>query len=103
MRQLSVNQSSLEGLGETLKSFRHKNEKALADGAEVAHHSLYKDADKYCKWLIGKISRGHGCMKSLAIVIIALGVGTVVMSPTIDSLDWKQLSVYFNQQSFLTW
>ncbi|KAL1806948.1 hypothetical protein ACET3Z_030016 [Daucus carota] len=102
-RQLSENQSSLEGLGETLKSLRHKNEKALADGAQGAHHSLLKDADKYCKWLIGKISRGNGCMKSLAIVIIALGVGTVVMSPTIESLDWKQLSVFFNQQSFLTW
>ena len=78
-----------------------KNEKALADGAQGAHFSLLKDADKYCKWLIGKISRGNVCMKSLAIVIIARGVGTV-MSATIESLDWKQLSVFFNQQSFLT-
>ncbi|KAL1803429.1 hypothetical protein ACET3Z_032076 [Daucus carota] len=31
-RQLSVKQSALEGLGEALKSFRQKNEKALADG-----------------------------------------------------------------------
>ncbi|KAL8157585.1 uncharacterized protein LOC141674535 [Apium graveolens] len=98
-RQLSVKQSSLEGLGDTLKSFRQKNEKALTDGLEHAEQILIKNADKYCKWLLGRVSRGHGCMKGFAFVVIALGVGAAVFSPNLESLDWKELSALFSQYS----
>ncbi|KAL1803428.1 hypothetical protein ACET3Z_032075 [Daucus carota] len=98
-RQLSVKQSSLEGLGEALKSFRQKNEKALADGVEHSQQTLIKSADKYCKWLLGKVSRGHGCMKGFAFVVIVLGVGAAVFSPNLESFDWKELSTIFSQYS----
>ncbi|KAF5948684.1 hypothetical protein HYC85_014641 [Camellia sinensis] len=99
-KEFSVKQSSLDALRETLKSFRHKNEEALAGGEDTARQSLFKDADKYCKLILGRLSRGHGCLKSMVFVIIAFGVGAAVMSPSMESWDWNKLSVLFSQQSF---
>ncbi|GFS32995.1 transmembrane protein [Actinidia rufa] len=95
-----VKQPSLDALRETLKSFRQKNEKALAGGEDAAHQVLFKDADKYCKSILGRVTRGHGCMKSVAFAIIALAVGAAVMSPNMESWDWNKLSVLFSQHSF---
>uniref|UniRef100_A0A5B7AHQ4 Transmembrane protein 214-A n=1 Tax=Davidia involucrata TaxID=16924 RepID=A0A5B7AHQ4_DAVIN len=100
-KELSVKQSSLDALGETLRSFRQKNEKALAGEEDAAHQALFKNADKYCKVILGRLSRGLGCMKGMAFAIIALAAGAAVMSPSMESLDWNKLSVMFSpQQSF---
>ena len=72
-----------------------QNEKALTGGAHD-HHALIKEADKYCKLILGKLSRGSGCVKSMAILVVALAVGAAVMSPNMESLDWKKLSVAFS-------
>lgn len=73
----------------------------MASGADTAHLAHLKDADKYCKAILGKVSRGYGCVKSVAFVVIALAVGAACMSPNMESLDWKKLSVVFSpQQSF---
>ncbi|PON87381.1 hypothetical protein TorRG33x02_168730 [Trema orientale] len=95
-KQLSTKLFPLDPLRETLKSFRHQNEKALATGADAAQQALFKDADKYSKLILGRVSRGHGCIKSTAIVVIALAVGAAVISPNIESWDWKKLSLAFN-------
>ncbi|XP_019160275.1 PREDICTED: uncharacterized protein LOC109156867 [Ipomoea nil] len=100
-RVLSARQSSLEALGVMLKSFRHKNEKSLTSGIDVARQSLFKDADKYCKVLLGRISRGHGCLKSSAFIIALLGVGAAAISLNIESWDWNKFSVLFNVQQSL--
>ncbi|KAK9277050.1 hypothetical protein L1049_006589 [Liquidambar formosana] len=93
-KEQSVKQSSLDTLKETLKSFRHKNEKALASKEDFALHALFKDADKYCKVILGRLSRGHGCMRSVAFAVIAVAVGTAIMSsPNMGSWDWNKLSV----------
>lgn len=73
-----------------------QNEKALASDVEPAREKLYKNADKYCKSLLGKVSRGHGCLKSVAIIVVALGVGAAVMNPDIQSFDWNSLSAAIN-------
>lgn len=100
-KEHSVKLSPLDPLRETLKNFRHKNEKALASGADAAHLARFKDADKNCKAILGKASRGYGCVKSVAFVVIALAVGAAYMSPNMESLDWKKLSLVFSsQQSF---
>ncbi|KAK2970202.1 hypothetical protein RJ640_029730 [Escallonia rubra] len=95
-KTLSAKQSSLEALGVTLRSFKLKNEKALEDGEEAARQAIFKDSNKYCKVLLGRLSRGHGCMKSLALAIIVLGVGAVVASPGAGSWDWSKYSVLFS-------
>ncbi|XAR72222.1 hypothetical protein NMG60_11018792 [Bertholletia excelsa] len=99
-KEFSTMQSSHEALKETLKSFRQKNEKALNSGEDGAHQSLLNDADKYCKLILGRVSRGCGCLKGTALAVIALAVGAVVVSTSLDSFGWNKLSVLFAHQSF---
>ncbi|KAL9166634.1 hypothetical protein ABFS82_05G042800 [Erythranthe guttata] len=100
-KEISSKHSSLQPLGETLKSFRQKNEKVLSGGGDVTRQGLFKEADKYCKVILGRVSSGHGCVKIVVFTIAVLAVGAAVVSPNIDAWDWSKLSVLFNaQQSF---
>ncbi|XVF20612.1 hypothetical protein REPUB_Repub12eG0015800 [Reevesia pubescens] len=90
-KQHSVKHSTLDPLRETLKSFRQKNEKAEDD----AHASL-KEADKYCKLILGRLSKGYGCFKGVLFAFIALVAGAAVMSQNVQSLDLDKLSAIFN-------
>ncbi|KAL8142051.1 hypothetical protein V2J09_015083 [Rumex salicifolius] len=80
-KHLNLSQPSREAFKATLKSFQQKNEEALA-GKDASQHSLFKDADKYCKLLVGRLSPGHGCLKGTAIIAVMLGVGAAAMSRT---------------------
>ncbi|KAJ8556415.1 hypothetical protein K7X08_029806 [Anisodus acutangulus] len=100
-KELSRRQSSLEVLKETLKSFRQKNEKSLTGGVD-AHQSHFRDADKYCKMLLARLSHGHGCLKGIA-VLLAVAVGGAIVSQNLEDWDWNKFSVLFNApQSFLS-
>ncbi|KAL6539062.1 hypothetical protein OROMI_025388 [Orobanche minor] len=91
-KTLSFEQSSLEALAESLTSFRRKNAKALSDGADVARLDHFRDADKYCKAILGKFSSGrrHGCFKTMAFsAVVLLAVGAAVVYPRLDGLDWN--------------
>ncbi|XP_010418781.1 PREDICTED: uncharacterized protein LOC104704378 [Camelina sativa] len=63
---------------ETTKSFRLKNEKAITEGG--ANASLYKEADKSCKFISRRISHvwfRHYCFKATAVVLaVAAGLAT---------------------------
>ncbi|KAG6599904.1 uncharacterized protein LOC111447592 [Cucurbita moschata] len=96
----SLKLSPFDALRETLKSFRTKNEEALTSDEVGACQSKYKEADKYAKSILNRVSRGHGCLKSMALIVIALGVGAAVMSPNIESLDWEKLTAFIPQRSF---
>ncbi|XP_044493865.1 uncharacterized protein LOC123217137 isoform X2 [Mangifera indica] len=85
-----------DSLKTTLKSFRQKNENAISGGDDTARQALYKSSDKYCKHILGKLSGSHGCLKSVALLAVALAVGVAFMSPKMESLDWKRISVAFN-------
>lgn len=63
-----------------------------AESAE--QERLIKDADKYCKALLGKLSRGSGCKKIVAFVVLALAVGAAVVS-----WDWNKLTVFFSSEN----
>lgn len=94
---LSADKSSHDVLRETLLHFRSKNEKV--EGVEAVNQPLLKDADKYCKLLLGRLSRGPGCLKSFAVVAVLLGVGAaVVASPDIQSWDWNKFSALLTAQ-----
>ncbi|KAE9603096.1 hypothetical protein Lal_00034008 [Lupinus albus] len=96
----STKLSPYEPLRETLKNFRHTNEKALATGTDAAHQALFKDADKYSKLILGRVSQGHGCVTCLTFTVLVAAVGgAVVLSPNlIEYLDFKKLSVLVNSQ-----
>ncbi|KAA0041010.1 DUF2359 domain-containing protein [Cucumis melo var. makuwa] len=99
-KKYSLQLAPFDALRETLKSFRIKNEKALANEEEDGRHSIYKEADKYTKAILNRVSRSHGCLKSMAFIVIALGIGAAVMSPNIESLDWEKLTAFIPQHSF---
>ncbi|XP_060213598.1 uncharacterized protein LOC132640836 [Lycium barbarum] len=94
-KELSRRQSSLEALKETLKSFRQKNEKSLTGGVD-AHQSDFRDADKYCKMLLARLSRGHGCLKGIGVVLLTVAVGGAIVSQNLEDWDWNEFSVLLN-------
>ncbi|PWA53566.1 hypothetical protein CTI12_AA443680 [Artemisia annua] len=97
---LSAKQSSLEALGETLSSFKNMNEKALTEGdISAAEQKLYKEADKYCKVLLGRLSRGWGCVKGLGVALIVIGLGIAfVPQNAFESLDLTKFVEMLNIQ-----
>ncbi|KAL6577574.1 hypothetical protein OROMI_009902 [Orobanche minor] len=100
-KELSSKQSSLQALGETLKSFRQKNEKALSSGeVNAARLSFFKDANRYCKVISGRLSSGFSCMKTVIFTVALLAVGAAVVSPNLDTWDWDKLSALFNSQQY---
>ncbi|KAI3763756.1 hypothetical protein L2E82_13753 [Cichorium intybus] len=101
-KQLSLKEPSLESLTQTLRTFKTKNEKAMTKEEKSGDQALYKEADKYCKVLLGRLSRGWGCMKATVFLAVVIGVGAVVLSPnTLESLDWNKLSEMLNIQQFV--
>ncbi|XWS34475.1 hypothetical protein CRYUN_Cryun21dG0041700 [Craigia yunnanensis] len=95
-KEHSVKFITLDPLREAIKNFRNKNEESVNNGADAAIQVLFQDADTYCKHISGKLSRGHGCMKTLAFVVVAFAVGAAVVSPNLDAWDWNKLSVVFS-------
>ncbi|KAH1131015.1 hypothetical protein J1N35_002393 [Gossypium stocksii] len=90
-KEHSAKHSTVDPLRETLKSFRQKNEKA-----EINADASLKEADKYCKLLLGHLSKGHGCLKGALFASIALVAGLAVMSQNVQSLSLDKLSAMFN-------
>ncbi|CAI9761945.1 unnamed protein product [Fraxinus pennsylvanica] len=95
-KEIPLEQSSLEALRQTLKIFQQKNEKALAGGLDVARQAFFKEANKYCKVILGKISRGHSCAKTMAFAFVLLAVGAAIISPKLDEWDWDKFMALFN-------
>lgn len=62
--------------------------------------TLLKDADKYCKIILGRVSRWGGCLKSMIFVSVALALGAAIMSQNMQDwdLDLKKLTTMFNLQ-----
>lgn len=63
----------------------------------AGQQSLYKEADKYCKVLLGRLTRGWGCVKGLGVTLIILGLGIALVPQTaFDSIDLAKLTKMFN-------
>ncbi|KAL1205014.1 putative F-box protein [Cardamine amara subsp. amara] len=81
--KLSSSQSDTPTLEQTMKSFKLGNEKAITEGIAIGSRS--KEADKSCKVILGRLSRGSGCLKGTAITAVVLAaagaVAAVVLSP----------------------
>ncbi|KAK9051072.1 hypothetical protein SSX86_027698 [Deinandra increscens subsp. villosa] len=98
-KKLSLKQSFLEALTETLGSLKRTNKKAMTEGGKSGDQSLYMEADKFCKVLLGRLSRGWGCAK--VFLIVAFGVGAAFLTPTaLESLDWNRLTEIINLKKF---
>ncbi|PWZ33344.1 hypothetical protein Zm00014a_002599 [Zea mays] len=75
---------SSEALKATVKNFKAKNEAALESTTDAGKQASIKEADKHCKVIFGKLTRGATCLKS-SLVVIALAVAaSYVLSPGMD-------------------
>ncbi|KAM7515842.1 hypothetical protein LguiA_005425 [Lonicera macranthoides] len=92
----SAKSPSLEHLKATLKSFRDKSKKALASENNADRQAILKESEKHCKMIMGRLSRGHGCVKSVVLLTVALAVGAALLSKDVPNLDLKKLLVDFN-------
>ncbi|XP_076925755.1 uncharacterized protein LOC143588708 [Bidens hawaiensis] len=100
-KELSQNQSFREAFTQTLKSLNRENEKAIRED-KTGDQALYKEADKYCKVLLGRQSRRWGCAKATVLLVVAFGVGATFLAPNaLESLDWNKLSEVINVQKFV--
>ncbi|MFQ6670922.1 hypothetical protein Gotur_035632 [Gossypium turneri] len=97
-KEHSTKLTTLDPLRETIKNFRHKNEKEMGNESDAATQALFQDADKYCKLIAGRLSRGPGCLKALAFLVVAFGVGAAVVAPNMDDWDWNKLYVVISSQ-----
>ncbi|XP_072999518.1 uncharacterized protein [Typha latifolia] len=90
-----------EALREALKNLRMKNEEALSETTDSDNVACIKEADKYCKVILGRLTRSFSCVKSgLCVLMLAVAVGYVV-SPNMESWDLKKLHAMFGSlQSF---
>lgn len=70
----------------------------MGDESDAATQALFQDADKYCKHIAGRLSRGPGCLKALAFFVVTFGVGAAVVAPNMDDWDWNKLHVVINSQ-----
>ncbi|ESQ28127.1 hypothetical protein EUTSA_v10018292mg [Eutrema salsugineum] len=70
-------------LSRTMKRFRLKNEEAISDGG--ANASLCKEADKSCKVISGRLSRGSGCLKGTAITAVVLAAAGAAAAAVLSS------------------
>ncbi|KAJ0241181.1 hypothetical protein HA466_0216270 [Hirschfeldia incana] len=98
---LSSSPSNAAALNRTMKSFRLKNEEAITEGRGNA--SLYKEADKSCKVISGRLSRGSGCLIGTAITVVVLAAGAALLSSNPEAtselkslVDSLELHQYYN-------
>ncbi|MBA0676859.1 hypothetical protein Goari_018310 [Gossypium aridum] len=97
-KEHSTKLTTLDPLREAIKNFRNKNEKEMGNESDAATQALFQDADKYCKLIAGRLSRGPGCLKALAFLVVAFGVGAAVVAPNMDDWDWNKLYVVISSQ-----
>lgn len=69
-----------------------QNEQVLAGGANAEHQTSFRDADKYCEVILGRLARRGSCVKgSVVVLTLTIAVGAVLFSPKMESWDWKNL------------
>ncbi|CAN6934798.1 unnamed protein product, partial [Brassica oleracea] len=99
--KLSSSPNNTAALNRTMKSFRLKNEEAITEGK--GNGSLYKEADKSCKVISGRLSRGSACLKGTAITVVVLAAAAAFLSSNPEAtselkslVDSLELHQYYN-------
>ncbi|KAL3501849.1 hypothetical protein ACH5RR_036298 [Cinchona calisaya] len=67
-----------------------QNEKALASEENSTCRATLKEAQKHCKILHGRVSRGHGCLKALVVLGVRREHRGVGILPNLG----RQLNLY---------
>ncbi|KAH9312654.1 hypothetical protein KI387_027689 [Taxus chinensis] len=93
--------SPTEDLKKTLKSLRSKHQHALESEEGDDKLRLYvKSADKYCKTMLGRLSRTTACIKATIVsTLLAVLIAFCIMlaMPSLESVDWKKYALMFRE------
>uniref|UniRef100_A0A1D1YG24 Transmembrane protein 214-A n=1 Tax=Anthurium amnicola TaxID=1678845 RepID=A0A1D1YG24_9ARAE len=90
-------------LRESLRNLRALNEEALSGNLDSSCQATIKLADKYCKAILGRLTRNSACMKTgLLVLTLAIAGGAFAVLPNMDSWDWEKLQVVFSSTTLLT-
>lgn len=93
--------SPLEDLKRTLKSLRSKNQHALEGEDGDAHlQAAVKAADKYCKILLGRLSRTAACLKATTIttlLIFLIAFFVMLALPSLESGELEKIVLMFRR------
>lgn len=73
-----------------------QNEEALSRNMDPSKHASIKEVDKYCKAVLGKLTRNSGCIKgSVFVLVFAVGIYFAVFSSE-ELFNWEKLKVLFS-------
>ncbi|XP_042467094.1 uncharacterized protein LOC122050235 [Zingiber officinale] len=76
----------------TLKHLRAKNEDSLSRNTDPSQVASIKEADKYCKTILMKLTRNFGCMKG-SVLVLMLGIGLFfTLSPNAELINWENIN-----------
>ncbi|XP_062199235.1 uncharacterized protein LOC133901690 isoform X2 [Phragmites australis] len=79
-----------EALKTTVKNL--KNETAQESATDAGKQASIKEADKYCKVILGRLTHGATCLKSSLVVIVLAVAAGFVLSPDMDlPAEWEKL------------
>lgn len=69
-----------------------KNEDALSRNTDPSKVASIKEADKYCKTVLMKLTRNFGCMKG-SVLVLVLGIGLFfALSPNAELINWENIN-----------
>lgn len=68
-----------------------QNEKALETEIDAERCSELKDANKYCRILLGRMKQTNGFIKSMLVITVGFAVGAAIMSGNMGDWDLKKL------------
>ena len=71
--------------------FVFQNEQALSGAVDASSQASIKEADKPCKVILGRVSRGSACIKSGVFVLVLAAAIGFAASPNMESWDLKKL------------
>lgn len=93
--------SPLEDLKRTLKSLRSKNQHALeGEDGDARFQASVKASDKYCKILLGRLSRTAACLKATtitALLIMLIAFFVTLALPSLESGELKKRALEFSR------
>ncbi|WOL09461.1 hypothetical protein Cni_G18214 [Canna indica] len=90
------NKISSKSLRQTLERLRAKNKEALSEVDSISKQASFKDADKYCKVILRKLTSRAGCMMFGVLLILVIAV-CLALSPRMELLAREKLGAVFDQ------
>lgn len=93
--------SPLQDLKRTLKSLRSKNQHALeGEVGDARFQASVKASDKYCKILLGRLSRTAACLKATtitALLILLIAFFVTLALPSLEPGELKKRALEFSR------